>query len=101
MNSVVLPPCDAAVEDQQFALAAGSGFDSAKSDLDVGRCRCRSRALPQTFLAVVGGRRFELALLAGRHALGVDAAVLVGFDDECRQRRRMAAVGGGDLCPRR
>ena len=39
-------------------------------------------ALLADFFGVGGGPRFELALLAGRHARGVDAAGLVRFEDE-------------------
>ena len=54
-------------------------------------------AFVQIASACFGVLRLQFARGADRQALGVDRAVLVGFDDDFFQRRRVGAVGGGDF----
>src|SRR4051794_29667295 len=74
-----LPTLDAAVEEEQLALDRDRRL-FGEFDLDAGRAFADDRLLAG-FFGGLRRRRFDLALLTGRDALGADAAVPVRFED--------------------
>ena len=75
---------------------AGIGACSGNCDLDGGLTGADDRRLADRF-SVLGVLRLQFAGGADREALDVDRAVLVGFEIDLFQRRRVGPVLGADF----